>query len=112
MLAVTKPHQSDHIDWDAGREGYVDVPRTATYVPVSKAAGKHGGQQYRFSISTQERIGSLTAAAGTIWATYVATVDYASLWKMQIMPPGPMEVCTLGVLAWLHAKWRRSTKVD
>ena len=109
---MTKPHQSDYIDWDAGREGYIDVTRTPTYVPVSKPAGKHGGQRYRFSISTQERIGSLTAAAGTIWATYVATADYAALWRLQISPPGPLEVCALGILIWLHAKWRRSTKVD
>ena len=112
MLAVTKPHQSDHIDWDAGREGYVDVPRTPTYVPVHKGASPTRGKQHLLSIPAEERLGSLIAAGGTIWATYVATVDYASLWKMQIMPPGPMEICTLGVLAWLHAKWRRSTKVD
>jgi hypothetical protein len=29
---------------------------------------------------------------------------------MQIMPPGPVEVCALGILAWLHAKWRRATR--
>ncbi len=97
---MTKRHQSDYIDWDAGREGYVDVPRAATYVPV------------RFNITTEERIGSLVAAAVTIWATYAATSDYAALWRLQILPPGPLEVCALGILVWLHAKWRRSTKVD
>jgi hypothetical protein len=107
---VTKPHQSDYIDWDAGREGYVDVPRAPTYVPVSKP--QRSSQQYRFSISTEERMGSLVAAAGTIWATYAATTDYAALWRLQILPPGPLEVCALGILVWLHAKWRRSTKVD
>ena len=112
LVAVTKHSKSDYIDWDAGREGYVDVPRTPTYVPVHKGAIKPRGKGYLLSIPAQERLGSLIAAGGTIWATYVATVDYASLWKMQIMPPGPMEVCAVGVLAWLHAKWRRSMKVD
>lgn len=107
---MTKPYQSDYIDWDVGREGYVDVPRTSTYVPVSKP--KRSSQQYRFSISTEERIGSLVAAGGTIWATYAVTADYAALWRLRLLPPGPLEVCALGILIWLHAKWRRSTKVD
>jgi hypothetical protein len=54
----------------------------------------------------------LLAGAGAIWATYVATMDYASLWRMQIMPPGPVEICALGILVWIHAKWRRSTKAN
>ena len=60
------------------------------------------------SIRTEERFGSLLAAAGTIWATHVATRDYASLWQVQILRPGPLEVCAIGILVWLHAKWRRS----
>jgi hypothetical protein len=109
---VRKNEKNEFIDWDAGREGYLDLPRAPMYAPVAKPAGKPSGRRYPFSISTEERLGSLLAAGGTIWATYVATVDYASLWQMQILPPGPLEVCALGVLVWLHAKWRRSTKVD
>jgi hypothetical protein len=102
--AVTKPNQSGYIDWDAGREGYVEVSR--------KADRKPAGNQHLLSIRAEERLGCLIAAGGTIWATYVATFDYASLWRMQIMPPGPMEVCALGILVWIHAKWRRSNRVD
>lgn len=106
--AVTKPYQSDYIDWDKGRDGYVNSP--TAYVPNPKPAAKASGTRYFLSIAAEERVGSLIAAGGTIWAAYVATVDYAGLWRMQIMPPGPVEICILGVLAWLHAKWRRSTK--
>ena len=102
--AVTKPNQGGYIDWNAGREGYVEVSRK----PDSKPAGN----QHLLSIRAEERFGCMIAAGGTIWATYVATVDYASLWRMQIMPPGPMEVCALGILVWIHAKWRRSNRVD
>jgi hypothetical protein len=105
--AVTKPYQSDYIDWDKGRDGYINSP--TAYSPKAKPAAKGGG--YFLSIAAEERFGSLIAAAGTIWAAYVATVDYAGLWRMQIMPPGPVEVCILGVLAWLHAKARRSMKI-
>lgn len=64
------------------------------------------GGRHRLSISTEERLGSLIAGAGTMWAIYVATVDYAGLWRFHILPPGPVEVCALGILAWVHAKWR------
>jgi hypothetical protein len=102
--AVTKSNQGGYIDWNAGREGYVEVSR--------KPDPKPAGNRHLLSIRAEERFGCLIAAGGTIWGTYVATVDYASLWRMQIMPPGPVEVCALGVLVWIHAKWRRSTKVD
>jgi hypothetical protein len=103
---VVKPYQSDYIDWDKGREGYNDLPTR----PVQKPAKPP--QSGLLSIRAEERLGSLIGAAGTIWAVYVATVDYSNLWRMQIMPPGPVEVCALGILAWLHAKWRRSTRVN
>jgi hypothetical protein len=94
--------RNDFIDWNEGRDGYVPGP---------KPAGKANERQFFLRIRTEELFGSLLAAAGTIWATYVATSDYASLWRTQIMPPGPVEVCALGILVWLHAKWRRSMKV-
>jgi len=107
---VTKPYQSDYIDWDKGRDGYVDSP--TTYVPIPKPAAKASRRRHFLSIPAEERFGSLIAAGGIVWGAYVATIDYAGLWRMQIMPPGPLEICILGVLAWLHAKWRRSTKID
>jgi hypothetical protein len=110
---VEKSNKDGYIDWDAGREGY--ITSRVKFVPVvaiPKPAKKAPGQNNLLSIRAEERLGSLIAAAGTIWVVYVATVDYNSLWRVQINPPGPLEVCFLGILAWLHAKWRRSTKVD
>jgi hypothetical protein len=114
---VSTPYQNDHIDWNEGRvrEGYADVPLRPTYAPVHQPAepvGKLAGRRERLSIPAEERLGSLIAAIGTVWATYAATVDYAALWRMQILPPGPVEVCALGILVWLHAKWRRSTRAN
>lgn len=112
--SVARSDKGDFIDWDSGREGYVNsqnrfVPVVEIPKPAKKAKRQGGGL---VSIRAEERLGSLIAAGGTVWAVYVATVDYANLWRMQIMPPGPVEVCALGILCWLHAKWRRSTKVD
>ena len=115
---MAKSDKGEFFDWDEGREGYVDRPVVA-YVAAAKPAvhagphDKHSlGQREKHALSIQweERVSSLIAAAGAIWAAYVATVDYTQLWRVQIMPPGPVEVCALGVLAWLHAKWRRSTQ--
>jgi hypothetical protein len=111
---VGKSDKGDYIDWDSGREGYLNsqnrfVPVVEIPKPAKKAKGQGSGP---LGIRAEERLGSLIAAGGTVWAVYVATVDYANLWRMQIMPPGPVEVCALGILTWLHAKWRRSTKVD
>ena len=107
---MPKLDKRDYIDWDAGREGYHES--RSKFVPVVEihSSAKVQVAQDLKSIRQEERLGSLIAAAGTIWAVYVATHDYDSLWHMSIMPPGPIEVCALGVLAWLHAKWRRSMR--
>jgi hypothetical protein len=110
---VERPDQSDHLDWNEGRvrEAYADVPRTPTYLPAHTfAETEPGDQRDRFRIPAEERLGALIAAAGTVWTAYAATLDYDILWRMKILPPGPLEVCALGILVWLHAKWRRSTR--
>jgi hypothetical protein len=104
---VLQPAKNEQLEWDLEREGYVKQPPIA-YAPLQKPKKKAADDNHLLSIRGQERFGSLIAAAGTIWAVYVATVDYSSLWRLQIMPPGPVEVCAVGILAWLHAKWRRS----
>jgi hypothetical protein len=65
-----------------------------------------------FRIRTQERLGCLISAAGVIWAVNEATKDFAGLWKFSVLPPGPLEVCAIGILIWLHAKWRRSLTIN
>jgi len=112
LEVVRKSDKGDFIDWDVGREGYIDIPRVA-YAPMPKPAvvKPPAKQKNSLTIQAEERVASLIAAAGAIWGVYVATMDYTNLWRMKIMPPGPLEVCALGVLAWLHAKWRRSNQV-
>jgi len=108
---VAKTDPSDYIDWDAGREGYLaSSDKFVPVVAIPKNVKKDAAQKRLEGIRMEERLASLVAAGGTIWAVYVATVDYANLWRMQIMPPGPVEVCALGILTWLHAKWRRSIR--
>ena len=110
---MTEYHQNEDAGWDRGREGYLDVPQKPVYAAVPKPAQKSkGGGGHLLSIATEERLGSLIAAGGMIWGAYAATVDYAGVLSLELIPAGPIEVCALGILIWLHAKWRRSTKVN
>lgn len=81
-----------------------------TYVPKRTSSQLSTGGSW-LGIRTEERLGSLTAAAGIIWAVYEATKGLADLLHLKVLPPGPLEVCAIGILIWLHGKWRRATKV-
>ncbi len=108
---MRKPNHNDFIDFDGGREGYIQSrDKFVPVVAIPKKGPKPSGEGGLLSIGAEERLGSLIAAGGTIWMAYAATVDYSNLLHLRIMPPGPLEVCAIGVLAWLHAKWRRSLK--
>lgn len=106
---MLKSNQNDSPDWS--REAYIrSQDRFVPVVATPKKIRRAPGEGNLLSIRAEERFGSLIAAGGTIWMVYVATVDYSNLLHLRIMPPGPLEVCAIGVLAWLHAKWRRSLK--
>ena len=103
--------KSNYIDWDAGREGYQQQPvHNSAGVPMAKSAASIAAEKTLASIRREELLGSLVAGGGIVWIVYVATHDYTDLWRLQFSPPGPLETSALGILIWLHAKWRRSMK--
>ena len=59
------------------------------------------------------RIGSIVAAGGLVWAAKLASADWTGIdaFSFTRLPRGPLEVCAIGVLIWLHAKWRSSVSV-
>lgn len=81
-----------------------------TYVP-KRTPPQPSTEGSWLGIRAEERLGSLIAAAGAIWAVHEATKGLANLFQLKILNPGPLEVCAIGILIWLHAKWRRATKV-
>jgi hypothetical protein len=92
------------------REPNVSDERQA-YVPgdaIYTKTGKRRAMKRQASTRTEARLGSLIACGGIIWTAYTATVDYSGLWQFRVLNPGPIEVCAVGILIWLHAKWRRS----
>lgn len=64
-----------------------------------------------FGIQTETRVGSLIAAAGMIMAAKTGTMQIPNLAHFTF-PPGPLEICGIGTLMWLHAKWRKATRAD
>jgi hypothetical protein len=109
---VKKYPEIEQVDWHRGREGYLDVPQKPVYAPVAKPAQKAKDDGPLVAISTEERMGSLIASGGIIWGVYAATIHFNGILSFDSVPPASIEVCALGILIWLHAKWRRSTKVN
>lgn len=87
------PNREDYLSAPPSR-----APKTRAMKPVNRA-----------QIRWEERLGSLIAAAGIIWAVYVVTHNFAGAWNLQDLTPGPLPVCAIGILIWLHAKWRRAS---
>ncbi len=106
LKAAVLPHRGDQ--WPAEREGYSGkIP--IVYAGLGRAA--ETGLPKRW-LRLEERFGSLMAGGGVIWTTQAVTNHLASLNQINLLPPGPLETCALGLLVWLHAKWRRSLGVN
>jgi hypothetical protein len=52
----------------------------------------------------------MVTAAGLIWGAHVSTNNFTNLNALFPLPSGPMEICAVGILVWLHAKWRLSVR--
>jgi hypothetical protein len=62
------------------------------------------------SVRKQEVMACLIVGVGLIWAAQVWASDY--YWRIRALEfaAGPTDVCALGILMWLIAKWRRVRK--
>ncbi|HWR15134.1 MAG TPA: hypothetical protein VN577_09905 [Terriglobales bacterium] len=60
--------------------------------------------------ATEANIGLLVFGGGAIWATQVETIQFSNIVHL-LLTPGPLEISAIGLLVWLHAKWRRSVRV-
>ena len=98
------------MDCDEEREGYVNPVRPA-YPPIhtsaSQSVSSHQARAYHF----EETLGALITAAGGIWAVYMVILQRGSFWQLQ-WPPTPAEICGVGLLILLHAKWRHAAKAE
>ena len=110
FLKKTNPRSSAERDlWPAEREGYSDVHCVA-YAPMQEVPPLK--QRRRLPIEIQERMSTLIVVAGMIAAAHAAIGGFSDALQLHLFPPGPLEICALGVLIWLHAKWRRLVKLS
>jgi hypothetical protein len=58
-------------------------------------------------IKWEIRLASLIVAGGLIWAVYTGTQNFNSIDRLAI-PHEAAYTSAIGLLVWLHAKWRRS----
>jgi hypothetical protein len=62
-------------------------------------------------IHWEERIASLIAAGGMVWFVKLSTQNFSALDKLTL-PMNAVYITALGVVVWLHAKWRRSVDIQ
>ncbi len=105
--SVSRSAQTDKDFWPAERQGYSDV-RRISYAPIS--ATTLPAPHRTLPIETQERVSTLIVVAGMIAAAHAMISGLSGLLRFHLFPPGPLEICALGVIVWLHAKWRRMVK--
>lgn len=63
----------------------------------------------------EEQVGPLISAAGVGWAVYHGTYvahDIAQGFTAVYLKSGPLEVAAIGILVWLHGKYRRATNMN
>ena len=61
------------------------------------------------SAHLEAQLSSLVAGGGIVWIAAIAAPQIGSVSGIQF-PAGPMEFCAVGILIWLHAKWRGSVR--
>jgi hypothetical protein len=92
--------------WGHEREGYSEHRPQVAYAPAKAVAGMPALSWPHW----EERLGAMGAGLGVIWGVHVTATHPGildALWET----PGPLELCAICTLIWLHAKWRRSTRL-
>ncbi len=92
--------------WGHEREGYSEARPTVAYTPGKPLAGAPAPSWLHW----EERLGALGGGIGVIWGVHVAATHLGNLnalWETS----GPLELCAISTLIWLHAKWRRTTRL-
>ena len=98
------------MECDEEREGYLNPARPA--YPAIHASPVKSKRESTASSRVEEGIGGFITVAGGAWGVYVVSFQNGNLWDLQLSSPSPLMICALGILIWLHAKWRHSANAD
>ncbi len=96
-----------HDFWPAEREGFSEQLR-----PAYAAVRFTPSPPRRRWVRLEESAGALIAGAGLCWAADAVGREFALVLRFGIWPAGPLELCACGILVWMHAKWRRSVRLE
>jgi hypothetical protein len=88
--------------WPEERSGY-DAPVPVAYAAVAVTASPRP----RVPLWVEEKLVAGIALAGVLWCVQVMTDPISRLTNL-IATPGPLEVCGISILFWLHTRWRHS----
>ncbi len=116
MSASAKPHP---VAPPRQREGYeIDygpsrhkVGYNVVYNGPRAAKGGVEFESWWKRPATEARLGLITFGGGLIWTTKVETVQISNIFHL-LLTPGPLEISAIGLLIWIHAKWRKSVRLN
>jgi hypothetical protein len=65
----------------------------------------------RIAARSESILGSLIASGGMIYAIHIITKNFTTWSAITLPSGGPIEIVALGVVVWLHGKWRSMIRV-
>jgi len=107
MAATAKPRPIPPPRERIGYEVNYGARERGGYNVSPAAVGHIEREPFWRRVTTEERFGLLTFGGGAIWAAKVETIQISNIVHL-LLTPGPLEISAIGLLIWLHAKWRRS----
>jgi hypothetical protein len=102
MAVKLNPSFNQSEVWPEEREGY-HSHGPAAYPVVEVAPSPRSF----IPVWLEERFACLLAGGAIVWSFRVFTSPMLRVSKLTDNP-GPLELCAISFLIWLHAKWRRS----
>jgi hypothetical protein len=102
-IAMSEPVQLHTSDmWPEERPGY-DAPVPVAYAALPVVPSPRPG----IPLWVEEKVAACIAVAGVLWSAQAVTTPISRVANLTATP-GPLELCGISILVWLHIKWRRS----
>ena len=89
--------------WPEERSGY-DERIPVAYAPVTASGASF---KSKIPLWVKGKTAAFIAACGLLWSAQVLTAPISRVANLTATP-GPLEICAVSILIWLHTKWRRS----
>jgi len=88
--------------WPEERPGY-DKPVPVAYAAVTV----YPSPKPKLPLWVEEKVSACIALAGLLWSVQALTSPISRIANLTATP-GPLELCGISILIWLHIKWRHS----